>query len=176
MDARPTRSSLRWLAVCVPLILIGAFGKILTGGALTLSPLHVLLVVACAWYLGRAPAVVVATLCAMAYPLVHVVALGDRTVADAAANTLLQAGVYGAAVALVARFRRDYEDRSLAAAAAEAALEQVRLLRGSHVLCPRCHQVRDEREGWQDLERWITARTAAGFAHLPCPRCASHPS
>lgn len=170
-DRYGSASPVAWFGLCVLIVFVVASFKAVMGDALTTSPLYVLPIVACAWYAGRASSVVVAALSVVAYPVLHAWVLDDETLAQALGSAALIAVVAGCAIGLVGRFRRDYEARVEMAEVLQAAFAQVRTLRGSHILCPGCKCVRDGVGNWDPLERWITLKTSASFAHANCPEC-----
>jgi len=53
----------------------------------------------------------------------------------------------------------------------EAALAEVRTLRGLVCICAWCKRVRDEAEAWQAVEKYVQNRTHASFSHGICPDC-----
>ena len=53
----------------------------------------------------------------------------------------------------------------------EHALEQVRTLSGLVPICAYCKKVRNEREYWERVESYISARSGARFSHGICPDC-----
>jgi hypothetical protein len=53
----------------------------------------------------------------------------------------------------------------------EAALAEVRKLRGILPICASCKKIRQEDGGWQFLETYISARSEAQFSHGLCPDC-----
>ena len=56
-------------------------------------------------------------------------------------------------------------------ASLEAALAEVRTLRGLLCICAWCKRVRDETEGWESVEAYVQSRTHASFSHGICPEC-----
>lgn len=53
----------------------------------------------------------------------------------------------------------------------EEALGQVRVLQGILPICSYCKQVRDDKNYWQSVERYIGAHSEAKFSHSICPHC-----
>jgi PAS domain S-box-containing protein len=53
----------------------------------------------------------------------------------------------------------------------DAALAEVRTLRGLLPICLSCKSIRDDHGQWQSLEKYVTERTAANFSHGICPNC-----
>ena len=49
--------------------------------------------------------------------------------------------------------------------------QEVRQLEGLLPVCSYCKKIRDERDQWVAIERYISARTAAEFSHGICPTC-----
>jgi hypothetical protein len=48
---------------------------------------------------------------------------------------------------------------------------QVSLLEGLLPICSYCKKIRDQKDEWQVMERYITDRSAATFTHGICPDC-----
>ena len=53
----------------------------------------------------------------------------------------------------------------------EQALAEVRKLRGYLSICAWCKRVRDEKEGWQNVEEFVQSHTDVQFSHSICPVC-----
>jgi hypothetical protein len=53
----------------------------------------------------------------------------------------------------------------------EAALAQVKQLEGIIPICMYCKRIRSDKEGWQQLERYIAEHSEAEFSHVICPEC-----
>jgi hypothetical protein len=56
-------------------------------------------------------------------------------------------------------------------ASLEAALAEVRTLRGLLCMCAWCKRIRDEAESWEKVEDYVQSRTHASFSHGICPDC-----
>jgi phosphoserine phosphatase RsbU/P len=54
------------------------------------------------------------------------------------------------------------------------ALDHVHTLQGLIPICSYCKRVRNEREYWERVESYISARTDARFSHGVCPECAKN--
>lgn len=54
----------------------------------------------------------------------------------------------------------------------ETALARVKQLEGIIPICSYCKKIRDENDGWQQLETYITRHSEAFFSHGVCPHCA----
>lgn len=53
----------------------------------------------------------------------------------------------------------------------EAALAEVRTLRGLVCICAWCKRIRDEARVWEPVEQYVQNRTDASFSHVICPDC-----
>lgn len=53
----------------------------------------------------------------------------------------------------------------------EAALARVKLLEGIIPICMYCKKIRDDKDNWQQLEKYITEHSEALFSHGLCPQC-----
>jgi hypothetical protein len=51
--------------------------------------------------------------------------------------------------------------------------EEVKALHGLLPICSYCKKIRDHQGYWQQVERYIAARTEADFTHGLCPDCGS---
>lgn len=87
------------------------------------------------------------------------------TTAVAAASLLLMASV-------VAERRRIARENEQLVADLQKALTEIKTLRGFIPICAWCHKVRDDAGFWQQIERYLSARTDAKFSHSICPTCA----
>ena len=53
----------------------------------------------------------------------------------------------------------------------EAAVAEVRTLRGLLCICAWCKRIRAEEEAWEPVEKYVQSRTHALFSHGMCPDC-----
>ncbi|MDD2898389.1 MAG: response regulator [Desulfuromonadaceae bacterium] len=53
----------------------------------------------------------------------------------------------------------------------EATLARVKLLEGIIPICAYCHKIRDDKDGWNQLEEYISDHSEALFSHGICPEC-----
>lgn len=53
----------------------------------------------------------------------------------------------------------------------EAALARVKQLEGIIPICMYCKKIRDDRDSWHQLERYISEHSEAMFSHGICPEC-----
>lgn len=53
----------------------------------------------------------------------------------------------------------------------ENALERVKRLEGIIPICMYCKKIRDDKDSWQQLEKYITEHSEAFFSHGVCPEC-----
>ena len=51
------------------------------------------------------------------------------------------------------------------------ALSEVKVLRGILPICAYCKKIRDDKDYWQSVEKYISSRTDAQFSHGFCPEC-----
>lgn len=66
---------------------------------------------------------------------------------------------------LIAKLRRKNED-------CEAAFARVKRLEGLIPICCYCKKIRDDRNYWEDVERYVSTHSNAQFSHGICPDCA----
>jgi sigma-B regulation protein RsbU (phosphoserine phosphatase) len=53
----------------------------------------------------------------------------------------------------------------------EAALAQIRELRGLLPICAHCKRIRDDRDYWHDVESYVSDHADVQFTHGICPTC-----
>jgi CheY-like chemotaxis protein len=53
----------------------------------------------------------------------------------------------------------------------EAALEDVKQLRGLLPICSYCNKIRDDENHWEQVDTYITRRSDVEFSHSVCPAC-----
>ena len=78
--------------------------------------------------------------------------------------------VHVADVTAMKRLQRDYQR---VIEQLEAALREVRTLRGLLPICMHCKKIRDGEGNWTAVEAYVRARTDATFSHGICPSCVS---
>ncbi len=84
---------------------------------------------------------------------------------------------------VVAERKRVAQEYAALVAELQQALAEIKTLRGFIPICAWCHRVRDDAGFWQQIEKYLDARTDATFSHSICPACedlaqeeiASHP-
>lgn len=54
----------------------------------------------------------------------------------------------------------------------EAALEEIKTLKGIIPICSSCKKIRDDEGYWQRIETYISKHSEADFSHGICPGCA----
>lgn len=62
-------------------------------------------------------------------------------------------------------------DLSEKVALLEAALGQIKRLEGLLPICGYCKKIRDDKEGWHQMEAYISEHSEALFSHGICPEC-----
>lgn len=53
----------------------------------------------------------------------------------------------------------------------EAAVAEIKTLRGMLCICAWCKKIRDQEEVWEPVEEYVQSRTQASFSHGICPEC-----
>ncbi|HXG89863.1 MAG TPA: response regulator [Vicinamibacterales bacterium] len=56
----------------------------------------------------------------------------------------------------------------------EEALSNVKQLQGLLPICSYCKRIRDDKNYWQQVESYISVRSAVQFSHSYCPDCFDH--
>jgi len=52
-----------------------------------------------------------------------------------------------------------------------AILSDIKILQGIIPICSYCHKMRDDKNSWKKLEKYISERSDAKFSHGVCPSC-----
>jgi len=94
--------------------------------------------------------------------------LAVRLVREGAQDYLFKGQASGAV--LVRSIRYAIERKKLLRRLEEA-LGEVKTLSGLLPICAECKKVRDDRGYWNQIERYIEARSGAQFTHGLCPEC-----
>jgi len=50
-------------------------------------------------------------------------------------------------------------------------LSEIKILQGVIPICSYCHEVRDDKDSWEQLEKYVSERSDAMFSHGICPSC-----
>lgn len=70
--------------------------------------------------------------------------------------------------------KRAEQERERLVTELQAALAEVRELRGIIPICSYCKNVRDDRDYWQTVESYVAEHTNTRFSHGVCPSCLAH--
>jgi len=75
---------------------------------------------------------------------------------------------------LAVGYRMNSLQKSLAGHISELqqTLDRVKQLEGIIPICAYCKKIRDDQDGWNQLEQYITDHSEARFSHGICPHCA----
>ena len=49
--------------------------------------------------------------------------------------------------------------------------EEIRVLRGIIPICSYCHEIRDDKGAWEQIDSYISKHSEATFSHSICPKC-----
>lgn len=63
------------------------------------------------------------------------------------------------------------EEKERLIAKLQAALEDIKTLRGIVPICAYCKKIRDDSGYWNQLEQYISEHSTAEFSHAICPKC-----
>ena len=72
---------------------------------------------------------------------------------------------------LLKELKEALEAQSQLTTQAQAALAQIKTLRGLLPICIYCKKIRDDKQYWQQVESYVTTHTEAMFSHGICPDC-----
>jgi hypothetical protein len=146
-----------WMALGAGTLVVDHFGS----PAAQYPAAYIVPVVLAAWYSGRWPALVLA----ISVPLVRLGFLLAPPPAPIDLGLLLLTLVRGAIIAFLgiwfarlADHERDLEGR-------------VKVLEGMLSICAFCKKIRNEQGDWEQLEGFISRKSAAEFSHSVCPAC-----
>jgi FIST C domain len=64
------------------------------------------------------------------------------------------------------------EEREAVIKELQAALSEIKTLRGFIPICAKCKSIRDDKGFWNEIEQYIQKHTEAQFSHGLCPGCA----
>ena len=147
-----------WIAVGVALIWI----DYAAGPGAQFPVMYVIPVSLAAWYSGRSPALALA----VAVPLFHLMFLVAAWRQSGGLTVLMAMTIFRGAVIVVMALwfaRLSEHERQLH--------RYVLRLEGLLRICSFCKSIRNEAGNWEPLERFISARSDAGFSHGLCPHC-----
>ena len=68
--------------------------------------------------------------------------------------------------------KRAQKELALKMVQLESSLAMVKQLEGIIPICGYCKKIRDDKQSWQQLEKYITEHSEASFSHGICPECA----
>jgi len=81
-------------------------------------------------------------------------------------------GTQGIARDITARKQAE-EEREKLIAKLQAALDNIKTLKGLLPICANCKKIRDDKGYWNQIEAYIRDRSDAQFSHSICPDCAA---
>ena len=183
---RPERSNL-----LSDLLLAVAAVAAASGLRLLLSPvlydraafvLFGLAVMITSWMRGRRVGLITTASGTIAGVLLFVLPFAETTTHSRQNETLvLLFAVEGCGISFLAgqlheqrsRARQEARDAIQARNELEAALAQVRTLRGLIPICAWCKKIRNDNGYWEQLELYLKSHSEADFTHGMCPDCAT---
>ncbi len=140
-----------------------SFFDFLAGPVVFFPILFVIPVTLMAWNCGLRIALVLgAVLCVIRFFIQYAGWGIPHTLPVAVINASLRLGVLLFITYLVGRLSQQ----------TQALRARVRTLEGILPTCAFCKDIRDESGNWQEIEDYVTSRTAARFSHGVCPECA----
>jgi PAS domain S-box-containing protein len=90
------------------------------------------------------------------------------------ASPLLKSGVFTGIRAIItdiSKRKHIEKEREKLITELQAALAEIKELRGFLPICSRCKKIRNDEGYWQQIETYISDRTDAQFSHGICPEC-----
>ena len=79
-------------------------------------------------------------------------------------------GMCGVSTDITAKKKTEKERESLISQL-EAALLEIKTLQGIIPICSYCHNIRDDKGAWSQMETYIAKHSEAKFSHGICPKC-----
>ncbi|HEY9165452.1 MAG TPA: hypothetical protein VIS48_04770 [Candidatus Kryptonia bacterium] len=149
---------LLWLGISLILVI----GDYIAGPFIQFPITYLVPVALASWYNGRWAGITFAIL----FPLVRLYFNVEFwtvpwSVGEASVNMFIRVLVLSSFAVVVDR--RSSQTRMLS--------KELRLLEGFLPVCSYCKKIRDEKEEWQPMEKYIMAHTTAMFTHGICPSC-----
>ena len=72
----------------------------------------------------------------------------------------------------VTEMKKSEKEREKLIGELQKALNEIRTLRGILPICSYCKKIRDDKGYWNQIEKYISDHSEAGFSHGICPECA----
>lgn len=147
-----------WIGIALLLLIADFFS-----GPFIQFPVTFLIPIAFAsWFNGRTAGIIFA----MVMPLSRLyfnIALWTIpwTIVEASVNCLIRMVVFVAFAVIIDRTARQTRELS----------KEVQLLEGLLPICSFCKKIRDDRQEWLPIEKYIQDRSEASFSHGLCPDC-----
>jgi hypothetical protein len=161
--------------VLLSLALLALLGGVdlVTGRHLGLFVFYFIPVAVVAWTLGRTPGLATAAAAAACWMLVD--GLSHQTYLSVF-YLLWNAGIRLVSFVFVAfsvtTIRRMLEQERALAHELQAALDEVKVLKGLLPICAACKKIRNKEGRWEQLEAYLATRSEVEFTHSICPACA----
>jgi CheY-like chemotaxis protein len=113
-------------------------------------------------------------------PVIFLSCLNDPEVLDSAVNTdpygyivkPYDDAVLKSAIEITLVKYRSKKEREQLICRLEKALEEVNRLSGLLPICASCKRIRDDQDGWHQIEDYIAEHSEVDFSHGICPDCA----
>ncbi len=175
----------RWRANIAMLAWLGVFAlTMLTTRVPYVAPLSVVVVVLIAWDYGLKPALVWIGVIHVLVPVgLYLLEIGPffvfveapELVATIMAVTLLTVIALAYLTDRIHSLTKELHRSKLAVEEAndrlQAALKEVKELRGLLPICAWCKQIREDNGVWEQLETFVARHSRATFTHGMCPKC-----
>lgn len=71
----------------------------------------------------------------------------------------------------ITKLKQTEEEREKLIVELQAAVEEIKTLRGIFPICSSCKKIRDDRGYWNRIEEYVRDHTEADFSHGLCPEC-----
>ena len=167
-----TRSRARPLAFATLQLLLVAFLDHLTGARLHFFLFYFIPIAYRAWHLGKRAALGMATASAVIWWLIDIVWIptGDAPAIDAW-NTVIRFAAFIVVALSISRTRSEVDRQKKINIELTDALSTIRQLTGILPMCVYCRRIRDEKQQWLPIERYLADHTDAQVSHGMCPQC-----
>lgn len=166
----PKKIFVTWLGLVMTVFI--AWVDYLTGFAVSLSVFYLIPISMVVWYVGRTAGIVVGGLSAIVWLLEEIFSdLSLPTTFLPYWQAVMRLAFFLIVIFLLDGRQRAEREREKLIAELQAALANVKTLRGLLPICSSCKKVRDDRGYWNQIESFVRERSEAAFSHSICPEC-----
>lgn len=171
MNNRLTKTQYLLIAFCLAAIAAINRLDILTGEEYELFVLYFIPVSMIAWWIGRAAGILASFASALAWLESDAFSHTIYSWPIGTWDELMRLASFLFVALLLSKVRDDLNRERRLNSDLEQALAEIKVLRGIIPMCSVCRKIRDERQHWVAVDRYITDHTDAQVSHGLCPSC-----